>query len=55
MARSAYREAVGYFEQALSVLPISPRRVTRVSRPSIACGSRIFEAIEILDIFSQRH
>ena len=35
VARSAHREAVGYFEQALRVLPQLPeRRVTRASRPS---------------------
>ena len=39
MARSAYREAVGYFEQALQCPPASAgARATRVSRPSI-CGS----------------
>ena len=38
MARSAYREAVGSFEQALSALRASAERATRASRPSI-CGS----------------
>ena len=37
MARSAYREAVGYFEQALSALAASAgARVTHASRPSIS-------------------
>ena len=36
MARSAYREAVGYFEQALSALPHLPDSATRASRPSIS-------------------
>ena len=37
MARSAHREAVGYFEQALSALPqLAERRVTRASRPLIS-------------------
>ena len=35
MARSAYREAVGYFEQALSALQQLPERATSASRPSI--------------------
>ena len=36
MARSAHREAVGYFEQALSVLPHLPESVTHVSKPLIS-------------------
>jgi len=44
MARSAYREAVGYFEQALSALPHLPEtRATReqaIDLGSPACGAR---------------
>jgi class 3 adenylate cyclase len=36
VARSAYREAVGYFERALSALPHLRRRATPASRPSIS-------------------
>ena len=46
MARSAYREAVGSFEQALSALPHLPETAaTRASRPSISgspCVRRSF-------------
>ena len=45
MARSAYREAVGYLEQALSALPHLPDSVRCSSRPSIfgsRCALRFF-------------
>ena len=47
LARSAHREAVGYFEQALSALRIYRSSATRASRPSTSgspCARRSFRS-----------